>query len=195
MNSFGELDNFQDMISWLEEIQGAAGFLNAVVIIAIIIIAAAFYVVTAFKWQFIGRKAGLQKDWMPFVPFARTVYRLSIVEEQWWKMFFLDGWWLYSYLISTIINAVSNNRWATFSNILVTLYIACCLAYNIYWRFKYYTAHNIKPHLSLTVLVLGTWRRTQGMGLHDCLWPQLSIHRGGNLPCDYGCNRRAANER
>lgn len=97
MNSFGERDNFQDMISWLEEIQGAAGFLNAVVIIAIIIIAAAFYVVTAFKWQFIGRKAGLQKDWMPFVPFARTVYRLSIVEEQWWKMFFLDGWWLYSY--------------------------------------------------------------------------------------------------
>lgn len=88
MNSFGELDNFQNMISWLEEIQGAAGFLNAVVIIAIIIIATAFYVVTAFKWQFIGRKAGLQKDWMPFVPFARTVYRLSIVEEQWWENVF-----------------------------------------------------------------------------------------------------------
>lgn len=132
---------------------GAGPFVAIVSVILLILMGAAWYIVTAFKWQFIGRKSGLEKDWMPFVPFARTVYKLSIVDEEWWKMFFLDGWWIYSFLLRTLINAISNNNWNSFATILITLYMLCCLAYNIYWRYKFYMAHNIKPHLALTVLV------------------------------------------
>ncbi|MDR2570307.1 MAG: FHA domain-containing protein [Oscillospiraceae bacterium] len=130
-----------------------AAFLGVMLIIATLVVLAAFYVITAFKWQFIGRKAGLQSDWMPFVPFARTVYKLSIVDEAWWRMFFLDGWWLYTWLIYTIINAISDYRWTMFAIILCVLYLLCCVAYNVYWRYKFYTAHNIRPHFSLSILV------------------------------------------
>jgi hypothetical protein len=146
----------------------------AFVIIILIILLAAYYVVTAFKWQFIGRKSGLAKDWMPFVPFARTIYKLSIVDEAWWKMFFLDGWWLYAYLLDTIISGISNGRWGTFSTILVSIYIVCCIAYNIYWRFKFYTAHNIKPHLAITILV-------PFLGIIRLVWDYM-IAFGRNYP-------------
>lgn len=174
MRNIAEIGDILDMIPSTGSRLGAVGFLNVIGVIALIVMIAAFYVVTAFKWQFIGRKAGLQKDWMPFVPFARTVYKLSIVEEQWWKMFFLDGWWLYAYLLFTIINAISNNQWITFSTILVTLYLICCLAYNIYWRYKYYMAHNIKPHVSITVLV-------PGLGVVRTVWDYM-IAFGRNYP-------------
>ena len=136
-----------------------AAVVRSLVLVAVLvlILLVAFYVLSAFKWQFIGRKAGLQKDWMPFVPFARTVYKLSIVDESWWRMFFKDGFVLYAFLLNTIINAVSNGRWSTFALILCCLYGLCCLAYNIYFRYKFYTAHNIRPHFSLAILVPPVW--------------------------------------
>lgn len=158
---YGEIGigDIMDLVPGLNGALAGMGFLTVVAVILLITMLAAFYIVTVFKWRFIGRKSGLDKDWMPFVPFARTVYKLSIVEEAWWKMFFLDGWWLYAWLVRTIITAISAKA-ATFATVLVTLYLLCCLAYNIYWRYKFYVAHNIKPHLSLTVLVpfLGTVR-------------------------------------
>ncbi len=146
------LGDVLELVPGLRSFLAGLGFLMVVFAILIILFLAAYYIVTAYKWQFIGRKSGLGKDWMPFVPFARTVYKLSIVEEGWWKMFFLDGWWLYAWLVRTIIVAISAEA-ATFATVLVTLYLLCCLAYNVYWRYKFYVAHNIKPHLSLTVLV------------------------------------------
>ena len=174
MSGISDLGGYLDMIPGVRQALGAVAFLNIIGVIGAIVILVAFYVITAFKWQFIGRKAGLQKDWMPFVPFARTVYKLSIVDEQWWKMFFLDGWWLYGYLLYTIVNAISNNAWVTFSVILVTVYLLCCLAYNIYWRYKFYMAHNIKPHLSMSILV-------PGLGTIRTVWDYI-IAFGRNYP-------------
>jgi len=128
-------------------------FVNVILVILTVIMLVALYVVSAFKWQFIGRKAGLQKDWMPFVPFARTVYKLSIVDEVWWRMFFKDGFWFYAWLLITLINAISGYRGLTFAVVLSTLYGLCCLAYNVYYRYKFYVAHNIRPHLSLCLLI------------------------------------------
>ncbi len=130
--------------------------LNIIGVIACIIVVVAMYVFTAFKWQFIGRKSGIRKDWMPFVPFARTVYILGIVDEAWWKMFFLNGYVLYAYLLFTLITAISNGKGTAFAIVLICIYLVCCLAYNIYYRYKFYNAHNIKPHFSLSILVPGT---------------------------------------
>ena len=141
---------------------GGGGFFGAIGIIfeavghllipLLIVSGISLYVLSAFKWQLIGRKAGLQKDWMPFVPFARTVYKLSIVDEPVWRMFFKDGFVLYAGLLSWIIVAI-NDEWQTFAVVLVVLYALCYITYNIFFRYKYYTAHNIKPHLALSLLV------------------------------------------
>ena len=68
-------------------------------------------------------------------------------------MFFLDGWWLYGGILFSIINAIGQGKWTSFAMIVYILYVLCCLAYNIYYRYKFYTAHRIKPHLAMTILV------------------------------------------
>lgn len=113
------------------------------------------YALNGFQNMYIGRKAGLDKDWMPFVPFAHTIYRLQMVNEQWWKMFFLEFSWLYGGVVYLIINAVSNGKWRTFGTIVVVFYLGCCIAYRLYYRYKYYKAFNVKP--VLCILFLSIW--------------------------------------
>ena len=137
----------------ISNILNTFAFLSVIYIVLVIAFLGALYVLSSFKWQSIGRKAGLQKDWMPFVPFARTIYKLSIVDEPWGRMFFKDGFILYAWLLNWIITAVSNGSWQTFSVVLIVLYGLCYIAYNIFFRYKYYTAHNIRPYLALVILV------------------------------------------
>ncbi len=134
-----------------------------VVILVLVVILGAYWTLTGFKWLYIGRKAGLEKDWMPFVPFAKVIYRLRIVDESWWKMFFLEGWWLYCSLLYWIIDAVSSGKWQTFGTILAALYALCCIAYNVYWRYKYYIAFGIKPHMAIGILIPFSGGRRRGL--------------------------------
>lgn len=134
-----------------------------VFILIVIVILGAYWTLTGFKWLYIGRKAGLDKDWMPFVPFAKAIYRLKIVDEGWWKMFFLEGWWLYCGLLYWIVDAISSGKWTTFGTILASLYALCCIAYNVYWRYKYYTAFEIKPHMAIGILIPFTGGRRRGL--------------------------------
>ncbi len=134
-----------------------------VVILVLVVILGAYWTLTGFKWLYIGRKAGLEKDWMPFVPFAKAIYRLRIVDESWWKIFFLEGWWLYCSVLYKIIEAISDGRWQTFGTILASLYAMCCIAYNVYWRYKYYNAFGIKPHMAIGILIPLTGGRRRGL--------------------------------
>ncbi len=125
----------------------------AIITVLILMFIIAYWVLTGFKWLYIGRKAGLDKDWMPFVPITKALYRLKIVDEPWWMVFFLEGWWLYGSALYLIVMAISSNNWGTFALILLLIYYACCIAYNVYWRYKYYIAFNIKPHMAISILV------------------------------------------
>ncbi len=130
---------------------GSSGFIGVITIVAIIVFIAAIYMFNSYTLMHIGRKAGLQNDWMAFVPFAGTVYWLKVADEPWWKMFIFGDWLVYSWLLNLIINAISNGAWATFADVLVTLYLGACLAYNIYFRIKFYRSFGITPVLGLQV--------------------------------------------
>ncbi len=129
----------------------AMSYVAAYVLVGLVVFAATWAFV-GFVWLYIGRKAGLDKDWMPFVPIANTLYRLRIVDEQWWKLFFFEGYVIYGAILFVIINAISNGAWVLFGVILVAIYWVACIAYTVYWRYKYYTAFGIQPHMALTVL-------------------------------------------
>ncbi len=137
---FGELNTISSLIS---TVYGLGTF----------VMFAAWWVFQGFTWLYIGRKAGLDKDWMPFVPFAKTIYRLKIVNEEWWKMFLFEGYVIYGFLLFIIIQAISGFQWLTFGVILVLIYSLACIAYNMYWRYKFYLAFDIRPHMALTILV------------------------------------------
>lgn len=113
------------------------------------------YVLHGFMLMHTGQKTGIDKNWMAFVPFAQTIYRLQFVEEQWWKMFFLEYSWLYGGLLFWIINAISNGSWGTFSKIVILFYLGCCVAYRLYYRYKFYKAFAVQP--VLCILFLTVW--------------------------------------
>lgn len=102
-----------------------------------------------FTRRNIGRKAGLTKDWMAFVPFARTVYFLEVVGEQWWKMFIFEMWALWFALILWIFDLFNNDTMMTFGVILSALYLVGVVIYKVYFRIKLCKAFNMKPELAL----------------------------------------------
>ncbi len=61
------------------------------------------YFLSAYSLMCMGRKAGLRVDWMPYVPVARTLYRLQIVRQPWWKLFFVGGTSIACLTIITLI--------------------------------------------------------------------------------------------
>lgn len=141
-----------DVMNTYSAIQEMVSLLTSFFGVAIFAIAVVTYALNGFQNMYIGRKAGLDKDWMPFVPFAHTIYRLQMVGEQWWKMFFLELSWLYGGIVYMIINAISNGQWRTFSGIVIIFYIGCCIAYRLYYRYKFYKAFHISPVLCLLII-------------------------------------------
>lgn len=142
----------------LGSIPGLSGVMTSIMsgistmIIAVLAIFICCWVLSGYKWLMIGKKAGLENEWMPFVPFAKTIFRLKIVREEWWKMFIFEGWIWYFLLLKWIILAVSANQWITFSVIVGNIYLLACVGYNVYWRYKYYKAFDIKPYLTIGII-------------------------------------------
>lgn len=153
LNSLSQLSQLGDMVSsGFGVIQAILGIVQGLVKISGFVLVGMIgvtYAINGFQNMYIGRKAGLDKDWMPFVPFAHTIYRLQMVNEQWWKMFFLELSLFYGTLLYVIILAVSNGKWMKFGIIVFFLYLGFCVAYRIYYRYKFYKAFGIEPVLSL----------------------------------------------
>lgn len=142
MGIMDTMDSFWDTLSTLPSIVGLLLFIIPII----------SYVLHGFMLMHTGRKTGLDKNWMAFVPFAQTIYRLQFVGEQWWKMFFLEYSLLYGGILYILIVAVSNGGWSTFAKIVFIFYLGCCVAYQCYYRYKFYKAFHVQPVLCLLFL-------------------------------------------
>jgi hypothetical protein len=127
-------------------------FFTAVWALVCIGLAAALYAFDGLMLRNIGRKAGLEKDWMAFVPFARSIYRLQVIGEQWWKMFFIEYSWLYALIILWFFGLFNNTTMMTFGNVLSILYILSVVVYNLYYRNQFYKAFGLKNELALGIV-------------------------------------------
>ena len=152
LDTLSKLSGLSESVSSISNVMSVISSLMG---FSIFVILGVTYALNGFQNMYIGRKAGLEKDWMPFVPFAHTIYRLQIVNEEWWKMFFLEFCGLYGGILYMIINAISNGKWTTFANILLVFYLGCCIAYRLYYRYKFYKAFGVGP--VLCILFLSIW--------------------------------------
>ena len=123
-------------------------------VVLVVFLLVARYIYKGLMIRKIGRKAGLEKDWMVFVPFARPIYRLQIVREKWWKMFFLEYAILYFVIIRWFFGLFDNDTMRRFGDVIGFLYVLGMLAYNIYYRTKFYKAFGIKSDLALGIVTL-----------------------------------------
>ena len=137
--------------------------LGAIVLVPLIVLLIVLYTFDGMMLRNIGRKAGLKDDWMAFVPFARTVYRLKIVGERWWKLFFLEYSWLYGIILYFFFSIFKDQTVMTLGIVIIVLYALGMIAYNLYYRNKYYKAFGLKGELTLVIItipvgcILTTW--------------------------------------
>lgn len=111
------------------------------------------YLYHAFTWRQIGRKAGLEEEWLPFIPIARSVYRLKIVGDRFWKiLFFMDS--RVSWLVIICIFCIFSFQ-PVFAIILAIGYFIFMLVVTIQYRIKYYRLFGMDTHLVLVSLIPG----------------------------------------
>ena len=145
---------------FLSAIDGLLSSLGVVYIFLILAIWITWYIFGGLTLLQIGRKTGLNNnEWMVFVPFARTIYRLNILDEQWWKMFFLEGYLVYTGLLIWIFAALGLAQGAGIMVLMLILlaYSLGFLSYNIYYMMYYYKAFNMSPLLAFLLNPLFLW--------------------------------------
>ena len=135
-------------------IGGIFAGLGAFSIIIVVVLLIVIYTFDGMMLRNIGRKAGLKDDWMAFVPFARTVYRLQIVGERWYKLFFLEYSWLYAIIIYYFFSLFRDETATVLGIISIVLYLLGMVAYNLYYRNKYYKAFGLKGEFTLVIITL-----------------------------------------
>lgn len=145
LDIFGVVDDAQAVVNMASTIS-----VMWTISLAVIVIAA--YIYNGLTLMLIGRKAGLSNEWMPFVPFANKIYKLQIVGEQWWKMFFfgIGQWMFWGFLLSLILI----NIHVVVLTIFLILYTLACVTYYIYYLYLYYKAFNINPLLIIASVAL-----------------------------------------
>jgi hypothetical protein len=156
MDFIFDIPLFEDIFDTVQDLFGSTIIMGVALWLFLIVFAAAAYIYSGYTLQCIGKKAGLGDEWMPFVPFARTVYRLRIVKEQWWKMFFLEYEFVYASLFSFLMFAIFGAKTPfTFIAVLLIFYVLACLAYRMLYSYKFFQLFGFNPFLALIVLVPG----------------------------------------
>lgn len=129
-------------------------FLLSLIAPLAIIVVVLVYLYHAFTWRQIGRKAGLEEEWMPFIPIARSIYRLKIVGDRPWKiLFFMDS--SVSWLVMTCIFSILSLLYWIFAIILAIGYFIFMFVVTIQYRIKYYRLFGMDTHLVLVSLIPG----------------------------------------
>lgn len=101
----------------------------------------------------VGRKAGNRDDWMPFVPIANTMYKLQMVDEPWWKVFFFGATgmslsMLVGWVFFIIFHFVSIIAGVVIGMIILLAYQGFVLYNNVNFGFKYHAMFDLNPKIT-----------------------------------------------
>ncbi|MFR1833058.1 MAG: FHA domain-containing protein [Lachnospiraceae bacterium] len=79
--------DFYELMSLAETIQRLASVFMSMSWVVIFLAALGIYLFTGYTYMCIGKKAGIEGDWKPFIPIARQLYMMEITERPWWNIF------------------------------------------------------------------------------------------------------------
>lgn len=108
------------------------------------------YIVSSYMLMATGRKAGVQEDWQPYIPFAKEYYFTRIVREPAWKMVFLGSFSIVITLLIIAISTLFGRASLTMAIILLLAYFGASIYFNITMYFKFYKSFGYHQILSIT---------------------------------------------
>ena len=127
-------------MSYLMDILGVSGIISSVisllgamfwfVIVGVFVMWFVFWEFNGYMIMLSGRKAGLDTDWMAYVPVARELYQMRIAGKPWWYiLLFKNG--LAHAIISGIIVAIIGAAMGSFNMVFVVLMTLLMVAYSV----------------------------------------------------------------
>ncbi len=124
---------------------------QAIQIIIAVVIGVLAYVLQCYIWNCIGVKCSLTSNWMPYVPFARDVYKLNMVGEKKWKIIFFGDITGVVFVFLLVMAFVTLSF--TVCAIFGVLYLIIVYYVYVSWLWKLYEKFNYNSAISLAVLI------------------------------------------
>jgi hypothetical protein len=147
---------------------GALKFNSVIFVLIALAGTALFYMLSRYATFSIGAKAGLVDDWMPFVPVANTIYKLKLVDEPWWKLFFFGspgmvislilGWILF-----LIFHLASYSAGFILGTIAIVAIQGLGIYHTVYFGFERYKAFGFNHRLNFALTFYVLFRLLGGM--------------------------------
>ncbi|MDO5112229.1 MAG: FHA domain-containing protein [Clostridia bacterium] len=150
---------FQEAPDWLSGLlslitqSAAITFLLSAVTIVLV------YLFPCYVRMHIGRKAGLQGDWMAYFPIAMDVYCLRMVNAPLWYLCFFGGTGILCLLAVVFLFSLMLLSAGTFGLTVLLILAVGFLVMRIYVHYqffsKYYAAFGFNPRLAIMTFVPG----------------------------------------
>lgn len=138
---FGELgDMVTDIVS---AIQGMTLLVTLIAVICIVVP----YFVHGYVIMCTGRKARLQKDFMPFLPIARQLYQMQIADCPWWYVFFFGSTTITCgsvSLISFLLAKLTGKM--VIVSVLLFIYVIANMVFTFLYYRKFYESFGFNPN-------------------------------------------------
>jgi hypothetical protein len=172
--SFGSgISDFVDLLDTFNRLDvfnifGALKFNFVIFVIIALAGTALFYMLTRYATLSIGAKAGLVDDWMPFVPVANTIYKLKLIDEPWWKLFFFGspgmvislilGWILF-----LIFHLANYSAGFIIGTIAIVAIQGLGIYHTVYFGFERYKVFGFNQRLNFALTFFVLFRLLGGM--------------------------------
>ena len=136
------VEMFAEM-SWLPFLLGVIFFL-------------ALYIIEGYAIMCIGHKAKIDGDFMPFIPIARQLYQMKIVDCPWWYIFFFGDW---TFVAMGSLFLVCYLMWirpemAAIISVLSSIYFIANRVFTFFYYQKFYRSFGFNPNMAWLNIIL-----------------------------------------
>lgn len=140
---YGIYDLFEGFGDLLIFLQGLGIIANIVLVAAMI----APYIFTGYLIMCIGKKAGVDDDWMPFLPISRQIYQMRIADCPWWYVLVFQGCFINGAIMSVILLVVGGLfRLPVVAILLMVIYWVTSLVFTFRYYKIYYPLFGFNPN-------------------------------------------------
>lgn len=147
-----------DVLDLMDEIGSIAGMLFSTYWIVLVAIGLGAYLFVGYMYMCIGKKAGIDGDWRPFIPIARQLYMMEIVDRPWWNIFLFKESGTLVLVISCLASwiLVTLTKSLMITVIVLLTYFSAVLVFSFLYYRDFYAKFRFNPNTAWLEIIPGS---------------------------------------
>ncbi len=149
--------SYYDLMSMIEDLPDLIGAFLSTYWIVLVLALLGSYLFMGYAYMCIGKKAGVDGDWMPFLPVARQLYFMRIAEAPWWYIFLFSESGLITGVITVVLGVVLVllTKGLLFPFIILAAYWIAIFIFTFLAYRKFYGKFRFNPNTAWLVIIPG----------------------------------------